>query len=170
MHQINIYTTKMRVFEYLFSYIKHVDVLIHQRLWFNSLDFKRLRSKNSVIVILCGNVLTFIMLKSVFSYVNTRYIIFSLQFLHMIVAIKERTFLNSLIWLSDTRFFDWFWFLSIFWIDWMIFIKCYLWILLNNYSFQWFIFLSIFKIVTSLIRVFKIYKFKEYLQNHFRNQ
>ena len=113
---------------YLFSYIKHVDVLIRQRLWFNSLDFKRLRFKNSAIMILCGNELAYIVLKSVFSYLYTRYTDFLLTIFYMNVAIKENfPKLPYLIFdfLIDHNFFPFFKYHLRLWMDWMIFFKCH---------------------------------------------
>ena len=114
--------------EYLFSYIKHVDVLIRQRQWFNSLDFKRLRFKNPAIVILCGNELTFIMLKSVFSSLNTRYTDFFLTIFSYECCYK-RNFPKlpylivrySIFWLVLISFYFFKCHLRNFWIDWMTF-------------------------------------------------
>ena len=74
-------------------------------------------------------------------------LIFSLQFIHMNVAIKENFPKPPYLifdFLIDHNFFSFFkYHLRNFWIDWMIFFKCHSWILLNNYnySFYWSIFL-----------------------------
>ena len=68
-------------------------------------------------------------------------LIFSLQFLHMNVAIKEN-FPKTPYFLIGPDFFPFFkCHLRNFWIDWMTIFKCHSWILLNNYFFHWSIFL-----------------------------
>ena len=71
-------------------------------------------------------------------------LIFSLQFLHMNVAIKDNFPKPPYLIFYFSIGHDFFPFfkchLRNFWIDWMIFFKCHSWILLNNYSSYWSIF------------------------------
>ena len=73
-------------------------------------------------------------------------LIFSLQFFHMNVVIKENfpKLPYFLIWLSDTRFFYWSWFLSIFYMSFKEFLDWLNDIFLNIiHGYCWIIIISI---------------------------
>ena len=73
----------------ILSYIKHVELLIRQRLWFNSLDFKQLISKKFAILIYVA-MYWYLLCWCLYLVLWTlATLIFSLQFLHMNIVIKE---------------------------------------------------------------------------------